>query len=185
MRHLLSRQNADFGKCEPEEKYDDRVCEMPTDLRTQLCERSKDFIAHSLAVDESTDMMDIAQLTIFIRGVDSNVGVTEEILDIKSMHRTTTGKDIFENVCPGTNFLDLQEMERSLIIHQETLCGKVLKIEHVVSTVTRTVNFIRAKALNHCKFQSFMWEIDSEFADNSYHTEVRWLSWGKNSQWSF
>lgn len=65
----------------------DRVCEMATDLRTQLCERSKNFIAYSLAVDESTDMMDIAQLAIFIRG--------EEILNIKSMHGTTTGKDIF------------------------------------------------------------------------------------------
>lgn len=61
----------------------DRVCEMATDLRTQLCERSK----NSLAVDESTDMMDIAQLAIFIRG--------EEILNITSMHGTTTGKDIF------------------------------------------------------------------------------------------
>ncbi len=66
----------------------DRVCEMATDLRTQLCERSKNFIAYSLAVDESTDMMDIAQLAIFIRG--------EEILNIKSMHGTTTGKDIFK-----------------------------------------------------------------------------------------
>lgn len=42
-------------------------------------------------------MTDTAQLAIFIRGVDSNLRVTEEILDIKSMHGTT-GKDIFENV---------------------------------------------------------------------------------------
>jgi len=77
----------------------DRVCEMATDLRTQLSERSKDFIAYSLAVDESTDMTDTAQLAIFIRGVVSDLRVTKEILDIKSMHGTTTGKDIFENVC--------------------------------------------------------------------------------------
>ena len=41
------------------------VCEMATDLRTQLMERSKDFIAYCLAVDESTDMMDTARLAIF------------------------------------------------------------------------------------------------------------------------
>lgn len=35
----------------------DRVCEMATDLRTQMSEGSKDFIAYSLAVDESTDMI--------------------------------------------------------------------------------------------------------------------------------
>lgn len=50
------------------------------------------------------------------------------------------------------------------IIHQETLCGKVLKMEHVMITVTQSWD---------------VWEIDSEFADIPYHTEVRWLSWGK------
>lgn len=75
-----------------------QVCEMSTNLRTQLSERSKDFIAYSLAVDESTNMTDTAQLAIFIREVDSNLHVTEEILNIKSMQGTTTGKDIFENV---------------------------------------------------------------------------------------
>ncbi|XP_053541156.1 general transcription factor II-I repeat domain-containing protein 2B-like [Ictalurus punctatus] len=65
------------------------------------------------------------------------------------------------------------------IIHQESLCGKVLKMEHVMSTVTQTVNFIRAKGLNPRQFQSFMREIDSKFGDLPYHTEVRWLSRGK------
>lgn len=68
------------------------------------------------------------------------------------------------------------------ITHQERLRGKVLKMEHVMITVTQTVNFIRAKGLNHRQFQSFMWEIDSEFADIPHHTEVCWLSWDKNSQ---
>ncbi|KAL7879764.1 hypothetical protein SRHO_G00020180 [Serrasalmus rhombeus] len=59
------------------------------------------------------------------------------------------------------------------IIHQEALCGKVLKMDHVMSTVTQTVNFIRSKGLNHLQFQSFMREIDSEFADIPYHTELQ------------
>lgn len=62
---------------------------------------------------------------------------------------------------------------------QESLCGKVLKMEHVMNTVTQTINFIRAKGLNHRQFQSFLREIDSDFADIPYHTEVRWLSRGK------
>lgn len=48
-----------------------------------------------------------------------------------------------------------------------------------MSTVTQTVNFIRAKEFNHRQFQSFLRKIDSEFADIPYHTEVRWLSQGK------
>uniref|UniRef100_A0A669FB93 DUF4371 domain-containing protein n=1 Tax=Oreochromis niloticus TaxID=8128 RepID=A0A669FB93_ORENI len=129
----------------------DRVCEMATDLRTQLCERSKNFIAYSLAVDESTDMMDIAQLTIFIRG--------EEILDIKSMHGTTTGKDIFENVC-------------------QSVADMKLPWDKLVGLTTDGAPML-SKSLNHRQVQSFMWEIDSEFADIPHHTEVCWLSWGK------
>ena len=36
----------------------DRVCEMDTDLRAQLMERGRDFIAFSLAVDERMDVND-------------------------------------------------------------------------------------------------------------------------------
>ena len=57
----------------------DRVCEMATDVKTQLIEKGKDFVAYSLAVDESSDTTDTAQLGIFIRGVDSSLNVTEEI----------------------------------------------------------------------------------------------------------
>ena len=35
------------------------------------------------------------------------------------------------------------------IIHQEVLCKSVLKINHVVDVVTKIVNLIRARALNH------------------------------------
>lgn len=58
------------------------------------------------------------------------------------------------------------------IIHQERLRGKALKMEHVMSTVTQTVNFIRARALNHCLFQSFLEEIHSELGEAPPHTEV-------------
>ena len=76
----------------------DRVCELSTNLRTQLSERSRDFIAYSLAVDESTDMTGTAQLPIFIRVVDSNLRVREEIVNIKSMHGTTTGENVCQSV---------------------------------------------------------------------------------------
>ena len=53
----------------------DRACELATNLHKQLMEKGKDFIAYSLAVHESSDTSDTAQLSIFIRGVDSSLCV--------------------------------------------------------------------------------------------------------------
>ena len=72
--------------------------ELSTNLHKQLINRGKDFIAYPLAVDESSDTSDTDQLSIFIRRVDLSLCVTEELLELKSMHCTTTGEDIFEDV---------------------------------------------------------------------------------------
>lgn len=65
-----------------------------------------------------------------------------------------------------------------LISHLSSLCGKALKMAHVMSTITRAVNFIR-KGLNHRQFKTFLEELNSEYGDMPCHTEVRWLSQGK------
>ncbi|KAJ8001251.1 hypothetical protein DPEC_G00192390 [Dallia pectoralis] len=65
------------------------------------------------------------------------------------------------------------------IIHQESLCGKALKMDHVMSIITGAVNFIRARGLNHRQFKSFLAELNSDYGDLPSHTEVRWLSQGK------
>ncbi|TWW57366.1 hypothetical protein D4764_07G0000850 [Takifugu flavidus] len=50
-----------------------------------------------------TDITDIAQLAIFIRGVDKTLTVSEEFLELVSMTDTTTAEDIF---CPVVGALD-------------------------------------------------------------------------------
>ncbi|XP_068219244.1 general transcription factor II-I repeat domain-containing protein 2A-like [Palaemon carinicauda] len=45
--------------------------------------------------------------------------------------------------------------------------------------VVRAVNLIRARGLNHRQFRSFLEDIEADFTDVLYHTNIRWLSMGK------
>ena len=73
----------------------------------------------------------------------------------------------------GTRFLgiSLYFASRSVV-----LC-KTQKMDHIMSVVVKTVNFIRARGLNHHQFDTFLRDNDIQ-AGLPYHTEVRWLSRG-------
>lgn len=75
-----------------------RTEELGQNLRDQLDEKIKSFVSFSLALDESTDVIDTAQLAVFIRGVDRSLEVTEQLLALRSMKGTTTGADILNEV---------------------------------------------------------------------------------------
>jgi len=74
------------------------VKEVGADLKDQLQQKCKIFEHYSIALDESTDISSTAQLSIFVRGVESDFTVTEELLDVVPMTGTTTGEDIFKAV---------------------------------------------------------------------------------------
>lgn len=178
-------------------------------------QRVMSFIAFSVAIDESTDITDVAQLAIFIRGVDETLTVTEEFVELVPMMDTTTAEDIFGSVVAALDRVGVdwsravsvvtddapsmigkkagvmtkfREKVQALnggdrfwtfhcILHQEALCCKSLKMDHVMEVVVRTVNFIRARGLNHRQFETFL--SDSNITHSlPYHTEVRWLSRG-------
>ena len=65
------------------------------------------------------------------------------------------------------------------IIHQESLCKSVLKLNHVANTVVKVVNSIRARGLQHRQFISFLEKTDADHQDLLYHSRVHWLSLGK------
>ncbi|GBM05345.1 hypothetical protein AVEN_46885-1 [Araneus ventricosus] len=52
-------------------------------------------------MDESTDINDTAQLVLFIRGVDENFEITEELACMRSLKGTTKGCDIFSEFQEG------------------------------------------------------------------------------------
>ncbi|KAL4125892.1 hypothetical protein QTP88_010129 [Uroleucon formosanum] len=67
------------------------------------------------------------------------------------------------------------------IIHQEALCGKIMKLDNIMNTVFKITNLIRGgnRSLNHRNFIKYLEELDCEYGDLLLHTDVRWLSRGK------
>ncbi|XP_056135376.1 general transcription factor II-I repeat domain-containing protein 2-like [Lampris incognitus] len=146
-----------------------RVEELASAVESQLQTKAEHFVPSSLAADESKDRTHTAQLSILIRGVDTQLSVTEELLDVKlvGLTRKATGHT-------GENLVAYHR-----ILPQEALCCKVLGMEQVMTVVTNTVNFSRARGLNHRRFRALLEEGNSVREDVPYHTEVRWLSRGK------
>lgn len=64
------------------------------------------------------------------------------------------------------------------IFHQENLCAKSLELEHVMSKLILSITFIKYQALYYRCFQEFLEDIETEYRDFAYCSEVRWLSKG-------
>ena len=195
-----------------------RIEDISSDIHRQLGDRGVTFDYFSLACDESTDASDTAQLLIFLRGVDDDMNVTEELLDLQSLKGQTRGTDLFAAVCAAVEDMKLpwskvcgiitdgapaMTGERSglstlicnkvseeggnaiklhCIIHQQALCAKILKFDHVMKPAVKAINSIRSKALYHRQFQQFLLDIQAEYGDVIYHNDVRWLSRGSALQ---
>ncbi len=57
----------------------ERIEDLARDLNHQLKDKVKTFVAFSIALDESTDINNVAQLGLFICGVDESLKITEEL----------------------------------------------------------------------------------------------------------
>lgn len=77
----------------------ERISDLSEDIYVQLCEKAKRFCAYSVALDESTDNTDTAQLAVYVRGVNDNFEVIEELLAVIPMHGQTTAQEIFRLFC--------------------------------------------------------------------------------------
>ncbi|KAJ3584976.1 hypothetical protein NHX12_013699 [Muraenolepis orangiensis] len=68
---------------------------MAEDVRGQIAQRASHFSAFSIACDESTDVSDSAQLLVFLRGVNEDFEVCQELAGLETLKGTTNGVDIF------------------------------------------------------------------------------------------
>lgn len=75
-----------------------RVELIDEDVISSLNKKTESFTLYSLALDESNDVKDTAQLLIFIRGINDTFEITEEFLTMESLKGQTRGEDLFDRV---------------------------------------------------------------------------------------
>ena len=75
-----------------------RVELIDEDIVSELNKKAESFKLYSLALDESNDIKDTAQLLIFIRGINDSFEITEELLSMESLKGKTRGEDLYEQV---------------------------------------------------------------------------------------
>ena len=64
----------------------------------QLSEKAAKFVLFSLAFDESNDITDTAQLSIFIRGITDYFEIHEDFVGLDGLNDCTRGIDVAEAV---------------------------------------------------------------------------------------
>ena len=52
-------------------------------------------------------------------------------------------------ICNKVNEEGSNAIKLHCIIHQQALCAKYLKFDHVIKTVVKAISFIRSKSLHH------------------------------------
>ncbi|XP_072395279.1 protein FAM200C-like [Diabrotica undecimpunctata] len=155
-----------------------RVDKLNTHVFKKMVDTVRDCLYYSLALDESVNITDKNQLLIFVRCISEDFCVPEELLKLHHIEgfqkcscvcndgaKTMTGRIkrlaglLLENCVNCVMF--------HCIIHQEALCGKIIKINDTMKTVVQKVNSLRGgnRAQRHRKFTSFLEELNTEYKD--------------------
>ncbi|KAJ8889583.1 hypothetical protein PR048_009083 [Dryococelus australis] len=183
-----------------------KTAEISKQLDAQLSKEIVQSKYFSVALDESADIIDVCQLLIFVKTVDEQFSVKEELLNLVQLHTSAKGSDIY-----------------SALVSVVEKCGRFSKCSCLVtdsakcmtSKNTGLVGLLRKNYVNmpvlHCIFHQavlcsklvkmndvmkdvtrivklirsdnraqmeFLKELSAEFHDIPLHSEIRWLSAG-------
>ncbi|XP_060880731.1 general transcription factor II-I repeat domain-containing protein 2B-like [Metopolophium dirhodum] len=112
MLHIVVDEICPENKCLfeqvslPRQTITRRIEDLGLNLFEQVQDRVKLFQYFSIALDESTDMVDTAQLLIFLRGVNANFEITEELGALESLSGTQGSTILWPPCSPDMNVLE-------------------------------------------------------------------------------
>ncbi|GFX93524.1 general transcription factor II-I repeat domain-containing protein 2 [Trichonephila clavipes] len=159
---------------------------MCSNITTQHIEDLKLVSALSIAFEESCDINETAQASLFARFM-SNPSPKEEFLGLLPLKGQTRGEDIANAVieCMDKHHIPLDKILSISTDGAKSMTGKRFvrktfqdEICKVMEFVIDIINSILSKALSHRQFKEFLFEMESEYADVLLHNKVRWLSIG-------
>ena len=87
-----------------------RVEDLASDVRSSMLTKFKSLDIFSIALNESCDIKDTVQVTIFVHGVTHDIKVVEDFLSLIPMKATTIGKDVLNALLPALNGFDLSKL---------------------------------------------------------------------------
>ena len=103
-----------------------RIEEMSKKLKSSQEDYFEKLQFFSIAIDESTDTTDTAQLAVFVRGIKENFHILEEFVELIPMKNTTTGADILKALlqCLSAKNLDFSRLVSITIGGVPSMVGK-------------------------------------------------------------
>lgn len=103
-----------------------RIEELSDNITEQVVFHATSCKFFSLAIDESTDICDSAQLSVFIRAVSNSFDVIEELLNFETIKGTTRGQDLFQTLkaCVEKHNLDWTKLDSICTDGAPALTGK-------------------------------------------------------------
>ena len=129
-----------------------RIEDLSSDIRTTLQKRAQQFEFYAIALDESTDATDIAQVAIFVRGFNATFDITEEFAGLASIKDTTTGENIFHGIMSvmGSLGLNLSNICGVTTYDAPAMVGKVKGVVSLIEKEMRNAGIERKLVRTHC-----------------------------------
>ncbi|XP_069767039.1 general transcription factor II-I repeat domain-containing protein 2-like isoform X2 [Narcine bancroftii] len=129
-----------------------RIEEMSADIKSSLKVNCENFQFFSIALVESTDLKDSAQLAVFVRGIRSSFDIVEEFVKLIPLKDTVTGTDIFEVLKKMMADMKL-DLSKLVGITTDGAPAMALKREGTIALLQRHMNDLGISHnvnTNHC-----------------------------------